>query len=232
MILSAVIVVLAALTGNSHSQDFTTSMDYKSTYVLMDNAGVFYDGPVIQGSITASFENGTYAGIWLSTSPDSGWGEDLGDEIDFFIGWSGDIGDGLKMNAAVFYFLEPEPTFPDIWYPKITISHKFIGWDVGLQAGVYLPVDGSEGGWLVGPTANKTFKVTDKVSIPVTLKFLYDDGGFGGDNGFIPSISTGLTFKATDNLNIQLSVASCTTIGINDARESQLVWGFGASWTF
>lgn len=232
MLLSAVIAVLATFTGYSRSQDFTTNLDYKSTYVLMDNAGVFYDDPVIQGDITASFKSGAYICLWFSTSPDSGWGEDLGDEIDFIVGWSGNIGNGFSLNTSVFYFYEPEQTFGDIIYPKMTISHKLLGWDIGLQAGVYFPTDGSEGGWLVGPTANKIFKVTEKLSLPVCAKLIYDDGGFGFDKGFIPSISTGLNYEVGNNLCIRLSVASCTTIGISDARKSQLVWGAGVSYKF
>lgn len=228
--MSAVIVVLTTLTGNS--QDFNINLDWKSSYVLMDNAGVFHPEPVIQGDITASFSNGTYACVWFSDSPESGWGDDLGDEIDFIVGWSGEIGHGFKMNTSVFYFYEPEETFPDIWYPKMIISREFFGWNVGLQAGAYLPVDGSEGGWLVGPTASKTFQINDKVSIPICVKLIYDDGGFGGDSGFIPSISTGLTYTVNDNLTFRVSIAGCTTIGIDDARESQLVWNMGASYKF
>lgn len=230
MLLSAVIVALATLTGNS--QEITINLDWKSSYVLMDNSGVFHPEPVIQGDITAVFKNGTYACVWFSDSPESSWGDDLGDEIDFIVGWSSDIGHGFSMNASVFYFYEPEASFPDIWYPKVTISHEVLGWNVGFQAGVYLPVDGSEGGWLVGPTAGKTFKIADKLSVPVTVKLIYDDGGFGFDKGFIPSISTGLDYSVNDNLTLHLSIAGCTTIDINDARKSQLVFGAGTSYKF
>lgn len=233
--ISKLLVVAAisiVVTSNSRSQEITANLEWKSSYVLMDNAGLFYDDPVIQGDITAAFSNGTYACIWFSTSPDTGWGEDWGDEIDFIVGWAGDIGNGFKMNASVFYFYEPEETFPDIWYPKMTISHELFGWNVGLQAGVYMPTDGSEGGWLVGPMASKTFKVSDKVSIPVTVKFIYDDGGFGGDKGFIPSIKSGIDYSVNESLTLRMSVAGCTTIGINDARESQLVWSVGTSYKF
>jgi hypothetical protein len=230
--LSAMIAILIALMGNSQSQNFTTNLDWKSSYVLMDNSGLFHDKPVIQGDITATFENGLYASIWFSTSPESSWGNDLGDEIDPSFGWSGEIGNGFRIDAALIYFYEPEESFPDIWYPKLVISHEFLGWDVGLKIGVYLPIDGSEGGWLIGPTASKTFEITDKWSIPVCLKLIYDDGGFGNDNGVIPSISTGLNYSINESLGLHLSVAGCTPLGTDDTRKSRVVLSLGTSWDF
>jgi hypothetical protein len=230
--LLAMVAILIAFMGNSQAQNFTTNLDWKSSYVLMDNAGLFHDEPVIQGDITATFQNGIYASLWFSTSPESSWGNDLGDEIDPSLGWSGDIGYGFKMNIALIYFYEPEANFPDIWYPKMVISHEFFGWDIGLKIGVYLPIDGSEGGWLVGPMANKTFKVTDKWSVPVTLKLIYDDGGFGNDSGVIPSISTGLNYKVSDGLSVSLSIAGCVPLWTDDARKERFVLGLGTSLKF
>lgn len=230
--LSAVIAILVALTGNSLSQDFLVNLDWKSQYVSTDSSGVFHPEPVIQAGVKATFENGIYIGTYYSTSPESSWGKDLGDELDLNIGWSGDIGCGFKMNASLLYLYEPVSWFPDITYPKITISHEILGWDAGIQIGLYIPMDGSDGGWLAGPVVSKTFNITDHLSVPITVKVLYDSGKFGGDNGVIPSIQTGLNYSVNENLTLRLSIAGCIPVGIDDARESQLVIGVGASITF
>lgn len=231
--LLALIVTLFAIGGKLTAQDLTSTLGVYNQYLAFGSGGTLHDEAVAQGDLTAAFKNGTYASLWFSSSLDGNWGNNAGDEADFIVGWKGDIWEDVNLNAKVFYFWEPAKGFSDIVYPQVFLSKPIGSWTATLQAGVYLPIDGSEGGWLWGPSVSTAFKLSEKWKIPFSAGVLWDDGGFGAEPGFVGNIFTGLNWQMKDDLTISLISATLyKSLGNSNVHGLEPMIGTGLSYQF
>lgn len=63
--------------------------------------------PALQGGIDVAHESGFYVGTWASSIDDGGT-DLLGDmELDLYGGWSGEIANGLTLDAGLLYYMYP-----------------------------------------------------------------------------------------------------------------------------
>jgi len=91
------------------AQTITTYANVKSDYSFPEFGFTQYDGAVLQGGVTASFENGFFLDIWGS-EPFSG--NQQGREYDYTVGWAGDCGT-YSCGASVSLFDIPTPDIGD-----------------------------------------------------------------------------------------------------------------------
>jgi len=102
-------------TAPAHAQDET---DPPSAIELSGNVAIVSDyrfrgvslsggDLAVQGGIDLAHESGFYAGTWASSIDDGGT-DLLGDvELDLYAGWSGEVSDGLTLDAGLLYYLYP-----------------------------------------------------------------------------------------------------------------------------
>ena len=78
------------------SGNVTLATDYSFRGVTQtDNKGA------IQGGFDVASESGVYAGIWASNV---NFGTDTSTEMDYYIGWAGDIAEGVSIDLGYIYF--------------------------------------------------------------------------------------------------------------------------------
>ncbi len=184
----------------------TTAAD---KYLAFGNGIPLYENPVIQSDIFAIWKNGLYAVIWNSTGFDSKWNNNLGDEVDYGVGWTHDFF-GLNLNIGSTYFDEPK-VFTlgagDILYnhARITKDFKHLSVFVGFENYITMPNSGFEGGNLVSLGATKALTFWNgHASFNNSLAIVYDDGIAGYDNGFLLRGTTGLGWNLTKRLVLNL----------------------------
>lgn len=91
----------------------STQVGYYQRYWAGTAGTVFFNGPVFQDSTTATHKSGLYLNLWHSYSPKGGLDKDFGDEVDFVIGRSQDIGRNSAVNldyGYAYYDLSPLTT--------------------------------------------------------------------------------------------------------------------------
>lgn len=110
-ILSSALIALAP----AHAQNETdppSAIELSSNVAIVSDyrfRGVSLSGgdPAIQGGIDLAHESGFYAGTWASSIDDGGT-DLLGDvELDIYAGWSGEVSDGLTLDAGLLYYIYP-----------------------------------------------------------------------------------------------------------------------------
>ena len=81
-----------------------------SGYEIMDKHVPISDEVVAQGSFFYVWDRGFYAGVWGSNnidSFDSNFGNNSGAELDFIVGWAGDVSHGVTLNVSAAEWLYP-----------------------------------------------------------------------------------------------------------------------------
>jgi len=144
--------------------------------------------PVVQGGIDVFHDSGFYSGTFASTLDDetTGYG---GLELDFYAGWSGDVGEGLSANLGVIAYTFPDATDGDFDYLELYGS---VGFTLGpAQATVGGALDVGEDGLEFGGLRRDNLYLYTDLSAgvpgtPVTLNahLGYTDGAvdFAGEN--------------------------------------------------
>ena len=220
----------------------TLSVDWLSEYVA--DGIVFLDKPVVQTDLYVTLPHGIYLDIWHSVGLNDGnFSSDFGDEIDYTIGWSGNIKDNLVLNVGIAYFdLVDVGTFSsdmvqlyaelstEAEVGNLTISpfieleqHWVVGWP-GVEGGLQV----------ITGVRHNTPLFLDDLDLSQRFQITYDSGVAGFDSGFIGEYCAGISWQVTDMMSvtpIQLKISS--PLGsMDDNRETEMVWGFGASILF
>lgn len=73
----------------------------------------------VQASLDATFDNGVYAGIWGSNID---FGDDANLEIDYYVGYAGDLTEELGYAATLIHFQYPGYNAADIDYTEIELQ--------------------------------------------------------------------------------------------------------------
>jgi hypothetical protein len=179
-----------------------------SKYLAFGSGGMLDKDPALQTLLLVTYPNGFNFSLWNSTNFKK-WNSTLGSEVDYSVGWSGEIGGGLSANIGVIYFDEPD-VFTlgagDIVYPQVTISRKFgeSRVSIGVENYTVMPHSGFKGGNLYSIGASRNASLTENLSVGNSLTLVYDDGGFGYDNGLLLRGSLTLDWKLSDRMTLIL----------------------------
>ena len=98
-----------SLSSGALAQEMTTYLSAESDFSFYEFGFTQYDGVVIQGGVTASWENGLFVDVWGSQALD---GDIRGAEYDYTVGWGGKCG-SLSCTVSVSLFDLPTPNVGD-----------------------------------------------------------------------------------------------------------------------
>jgi hypothetical protein len=229
--MKTIAAILLALTSAAFSAVTTFEMGYYNKYLGFGSGGVLHNDRVVQSSINVQFDNGLYLNLWGSVSPDGK--SNLGDELDYKVGWTGEIGKGWKGNFFLAYFDEPRIGTlgaGDILHAVAGISHSIGEYEFDFTVKNYTPTGGSnfEGGWLIGPSVSRNFALTENLSVFAKVSLWHDDGGFGQDDGFVLNPYVSVDWKITEHFTWSLLNANgYVLLDVHDSREDDVMLGTG-----
>jgi len=213
---------------------------FYNKYVGCTDGQVYFNKPVVQGSLLVSHEpTGIYAEIWSSYSPTGGWNSDFGDEIDFSVGIEREI-IGLTIDAGYSYYnlhnlkhiagdlhaLHLNVDFPSTYYVT-----PYVGLEVDIPTNKEI----LEGGFLYKAGLKHTLKVGHPVDIDLSVSG--HDGAFGAEPELISSgnLKISSTFAVlgvdvTPEINLQKRIGKKVEDG---GLTQNIVWyGITVSYPF
>ena len=134
--------------------------------------------PAIQGGFDVAFEGGFSLGTWASNV-------NFGDtsmEWDLYVGWSGEISDGMELGLQLIHFQYPNDT--DLNYQEAALSLTFGDFTVGLNySPEYLAAPNET---FFYPYASYSHSLTEEISLDfsVGLNIAKSDDFFGEDSEY------------------------------------------------
>ncbi|MCY3839670.1 MAG: TorF family putative porin [Gammaproteobacteria bacterium] len=135
--------------------------------------------PAIQGGFDVSFEGGFSVGTWASNV-------NFGDtsmEWDLYVGWSGEISDGMELGLQLIHFQYPNDT--DLNYQEAAVSLSIGDFSVGLNySPEYLAAPNET---FFYPYASYSYALTEEIGLDfsVGLNIAKSDDFFGDDSEYI-----------------------------------------------
>jgi len=249
------IAVLAGLLSTPVAQatdtvDIVIATQLLSKYV--GNAGaVFHAGAVQQTEITATLKSGIYFDIWHSMawrdhSSQNEDGEetmDYGNEIDWTIGWSGDLGEsGFTIDAGVSYF-----DCANLWQTEFDTINPYvtIGYSTELTAEqklstsvkVELPVVVGENfagnhGTYITAGVEHTWQASEKLSLSHGPSLIIDDNPYEMDKGLIGRYQVSADYALTEKVSLNATVSASSPLTSMSDRETEIVSGVGLKISF
>lgn len=211
------VVVLCASCAQLREQVVETEMSLSSKVLsrFVNQAGlVLHDRPVLQTSLTAATPSGAYANLSHSVGlDDADPSSNSGDEIDYTLGWSGNVVEKVTLDANVAYydvhklFQVPQD---DIVVPFLEIGRE---WQFGqhllkprVQGWGFIPAVGKSSSWtlLTGIGLKHEWKISDWLKLNQEADVKYDNGGLPDtDSGFLADISNGLQWTISEHIEIE-----------------------------
>ncbi len=218
--LMAFIVIFMAAIGENYGADSwrpegTVSSLLANQYLGFGSGAVLSKDPALQTDALITFKNGLYADFWISRSLVGKWDDgSLGNEVDYGVGWKGNLVTNLSVNLGVTYFDEPRAFklgAGDIIYGHafLTRDFKYLSLSLGYENYTTMPNSGFEGGHLVSFGAG-TYKLIchEKIGLRASAAIVYDTGTLGTDAGFL--------FRGSDGLDWNISkIFTFNVVGIN-----------------
>lgn len=205
---------------------------------LDDNATVIHDGAVLQTQLVGAHQSGFYYGVWSSFNAQ---GADDVDEIDWFLGYSMEVG-LLAIDVGIAYY-DLYRLFgrseDDAWVPYIQLSESLAAgiWELqpflntevwmvdhegaledgGLRARLGLRVEGE---WL-----DRTW--TSRTSL------FYEDGLFGLEPGSTFELQVAAVSALGDKTRLSFPTFTLMSpVGDADGRMTQAIVGIGLETEF
>ena len=135
--------------------------------------------PAIQGGFDVAFEGGFSVGTWASNV-------NFGDtsmEWDLYVGWSGEISDGMELGVTLIHFQYPNDT--DLNYQELGVSLSFGDFGVGVYySPEYLAAPNET---FFYPHASYSYSLTEEISLDfgVGLNIAKSEDFFGDDSEYI-----------------------------------------------
>lgn len=235
--LVTIITFLSSLAEGATNVTVNVSSKALSSYVFAETGERLWNKPVLQSEITAEFPLGFYATIWHSTGFDSHFNEDGGDELDYYVGWSGELVHlELEAGAAYFDAVDLFHASGDTVYLYAQVGKTFGAFTPFVKGNFYLQPPGSdlEGGTVLA--AGLSYEVQsplERLSIPVTGWVGHDDGTFGLDSGFISRVEAEATWQLNDTWSILFPTVSVNVpLTVDDSRKTYWVFGGGFNLSF
>ncbi len=224
--------------GTNGWPSVTFKSTYANKYLAFGSGSVLYDEPVMQSDLFIAFDSGLYLDLWNSKSFSGKWNGNLGNEVDYGIGWAGKVRD-FNVDIGVTYFDEPKMfnlKSGDIIYTHASISREcrkyLVSWT--WENYITMPNTGFQGGNLFSARIYRGFQlIQDKATLNLSTALVYDDGGFGADDGFLQKGNVGIDWKITDHLMLNApSVNYYVPISVHDARKTDTVIFAGLTYKF
>jgi len=153
------------------------------------------DGPAISGGVDWSHESGFYLGAWASNID---WGIGNGAEVDFYGGYSAEMGD-FGYDVGLIYYYYPDSAYDDSDFIELYLngSWKFleagIAWTINGQADDDMPFSDGDLYYHLGVS----FDVAESWSIGGTVGYYDFDVPNDGDVNY-SHVQADLTKSAGD----------------------------------
>ena len=181
-------------------------------YLAFGTGVVLSTSPVIQTNLNLTFPNGVYVNLWASQSTKGNWNNasNLGDEIDYGIGWKGSISKHLTLDFGFGYFDEPRlGTFGggDILYTHVFLTRAFKHFAVtaGFENYIAMPKSGFKGGNLISIGIGKDWSfLNDKIGAHASVAGVYDTGTPGARPGFFIRGNAGADWNVTKRFTLNV----------------------------
>ena len=140
--------------------------------------------PAIQGGFDVAFEGGLALGTWASNV-------NFGDtsmEWDLYLGWSGEVADGVELGVQLIHFQYPGDTELNYQEAAATLSFGDLGVGVNYSPS-YLGVSGET---FFYPHASYSYSLTEEIGLDfsVGLNIAKSDDFFGDSNEYIDYSAT------------------------------------------
>lgn len=105
-VLAGVALATGGLVSGQALAETSGSVNVTSEYMWrgIDSSG----GAAVQGSLDWSSPSGVYAGTWASNSYGAAAGLLGTTEVDFYVGWAGEMGNGLGVDLGLVYYMFPD----------------------------------------------------------------------------------------------------------------------------
>ncbi len=222
----------------------TLTSKFRSQYVF-SNGFVVHDEPVIQTDLFVTFEHGVFADLWTSVPTNlSEIGDNFGTEAMLTLGWKGRVGD-YNLSFAVEYedlhnTLSFEGTDFQIFVGDVSRDFKATD-DFTITPFLHLETNFTFDGVVQGDTLPRlgtrlSWHINDIVSVSSQIMAVYDPGILGGDAGWIGNAEAAFNWKIKDNLFLEAPytrlIQPITAFSDADGRNTEIVFGFGLSYTF
>ena len=223
----------------------TPSVSFRSVIAdkyILSNGEETYNKPVIQSDLYIGFENGFFIDLWNS-APFEGYGQNLGTEQDYGIGWEGPLskfGFGKKtiVSVGVTYCNEPKMTefgMEDMVYSYVKLSQTTAGFNFyGMyESNIPMPKSSYHGGSLLSVGVSRKDSLLDKLDIDVSFAPVYDSGNFGLNSGLFLKGGVGFNWLLEKNLTMILpQVNYYVPLTMHDSRSSAKTVAGGLSYQF
>lgn len=190
LLLISVFAVLSCgvvFAGEDWKPSATLRSDMVSKYLSFSTGTPLSDRPAVQTDLCFPLPAGFRVGFWNSTGLDGNDPSCLGNECDYYAGWTGSFGK-FGVDVSFYYFDEPKLLrlgSGDLLNPNIELNYSFkngitpfVKW-VGY---VSMPDSGFDGGNVFQLGVRYVFdeksvvKLPSYVSVPVQSVFSWDDG--------------------------------------------------------
>ena len=141
--------------------------------------------PAIQGGFDVEFESGVSIGTWASNvnfgASDSGDVASM--EWDLYVGWSGEVSEGIEFGVSLIHFQYPGDTSLNYQEGNMNVSVGNFGIGFNYSPN-YLGVSGET---FFYPYASYSYPVTEQIGLDfgVGLNIAKSDDFFGEDNEYI-----------------------------------------------
>lgn len=135
--------------------------------------------PAIQGGFDVAFESGFSLGTWASNV---NFGE-TSMEWDLYLGWSGEISDGMELGVQFIHFQYPNDT--DLNYQEVAVSLSVGDFGLGFNySPEYLAAPNET---FFYPYVSYSYSLTEQISLDfaVGLNIAESDDFFGDDSEYI-----------------------------------------------
>jgi len=199
------------------SANVALTTDYKFRGISQSD-----ESPALQGGFDLAFDNGMYVGTWASSVDfdTNGDGFDGSLELDYYVGWGGEISDSVGVDVGVLYYSYPGDDGADgdylEFYGSVSIADGTLGF--AYSDDYYGETDTFY--YLYG---DYSFSLGENLSLDLHVGYndLDEDGGFlsDGQDSYV-DYSVGLS---TSFASVDLSLAVVGT----DLDEEEV---FGTDW--
>ncbi|MFK8048651.1 MAG: TorF family putative porin [Halioglobus sp.] len=199
------------------SANVALTTDYKFRGISQSD-----ESPALQGGFDLAFDNGMYVGTWASSVDfdTNGDGFDGSLELDYYVGWGGEISDSVGVDVGILYYSYPGDDGADgdylEFYGSVSIADGTLGF--AYSDDYYGETDTFY--YLYG---DYSFSLGENLSLDLHVGYndLDEDGGFlsDGQDSYV-DYSVGLS---TSFASVDLSLAVVGT----DLDEEEV---FGTDW--
>lgn len=229
------LMALFLMVTNAFAVDFTLTTKTLSQYVG-PNGIVLRDKPVQQTDLFVSLPKSFYADIWVSLSGKN----DLGKEVDYTLGWSGEVS-GLLLDAGVVYYdliqlfqsRGDAVNFFGKVSREIAIS-KSVKLTPYAKAEVIMPTnrDYLEGGTLAYAGSSFNWNMPRGFSLNQEIYVLLDSGTYGVERAWISKYSAGIKKQLSKTVAVEPGLSIFVPLSKPTDRQKETLFSLSISKSF